>query len=74
MGPRTKRTRACKTGKIPMLTTYHQNLANQVSPLMLADRMLTLAKEADTAGYIGAADRLVQLAFQVWDQEPLARA
>ena len=46
------------------------NMNQAVSPLMLADRMLTLAKEADVAGYVGTADRLVRLAFQVWDQQP----
>ena len=40
------------------------------SPLVLADRLLDLAHEADRAGYAGAAERLVSLAFAVYDEEP----
>ena len=39
-----------------------------VSPLSLADRLITLAKEADAAGLPNAADRLVGLAFAVLEQ------
>ncbi len=39
-----------------------------ISPLSLADRLLSLAKEADLAGLPVAADRLVGLAFAVLDQ------
>jgi len=56
-----------------MLTTQFETTAT-VSPLMLADRMLTLAKQADTAGYAGTAGQLLQLAFQVWDQQPKMNA
>jgi hypothetical protein len=56
-----------------MQTTNNRN-HETVSPLMLADRMLTLAKQADSAGYASAADHLLQLAFEVWDQNPLPRA
>ncbi len=38
------------------------------SPLSLADRLLSLAKEADAAGLPNAADRLVGLAFAVLEQ------
>lgn len=39
-----------------------------VSPLMLADRLLTLAQDADRAGYLDAASQLVVLAFSVLDE------
>lgn len=40
-----------------------------VSPLMLADRLLTLAQEADRAGYTGAASHLVNAMYQVLDSQ-----
>ena len=40
------------------------------SPLMLADRMITLAQDADRAGYSKAASRLVRLACKVLDRQP----
>jgi hypothetical protein len=42
----------------------------RTSPLMLADRLLTLARDADRAGLPVAATRLVKLAFDVCDQKP----
>lgn len=39
------------------------------SPLILADRLITLAQEADRAGYRGSADRLIGLAYAVLDDE-----
>ncbi len=38
------------------------------SPLMLADRILSLAQDADRAGYQTTADRLLSLAFRVLDR------
>ena len=38
-----------------------------VSPLMLADRLITLAQDADRAGYRDAATHLVSMAFTVLD-------
>ena len=38
-----------------------------VSPLMLADRLLTLAQDADRAGYAGAASHLVTAMYNVLD-------
>jgi len=35
------------------------------SPLMLADRLLTLAQDADRSGYVSTADRLLRLALKV---------
>ncbi len=40
------------------------------SPLVLADRLLDLAHEADRAGYAAAAERLITLAFAVYDEKP----
>ena len=38
------------------------------SPLMLCDRLITLAQEADRAGFAGTARHLVQLAQSVFDE------
>ena len=42
----------------------------QVSPLILADRLITLAQDADRAGYSRSASRLLGLAYAVFDEEP----
>ena len=44
-----------------------------VSPLMLADRLLTLAQDADRAGYTGAASHLVNAMYKVLGSRKLAR-
>jgi hypothetical protein len=44
----------------------------QTSPLMLSDHLITLAQEADRAGYTSTARRLVTLACRVFD-EPAAQ-
>jgi hypothetical protein len=41
-----------------------------VSPLMLADRLLALAEDADRAGLHRPALRLVKLAYAVCDEKP----
>jgi len=41
-----------------------------VSPLMLADRLLTLAEDAERAGLHRPALRLVKLAYAVCDEKP----
>ena len=38
-----------------------------ISPLMLADRLLTMAQDADRAGYAVAAARLVSAMFDILD-------
>ncbi len=43
----------------------------KVSPLVLSDRLLTLAEEADRAGLRSAAEKLLSLAHAVFDG-PLA--
>ena len=41
------------------------NKTARLSPLVLADQLITLAQEADRAGYRAAASRLVGLAYAV---------
>ena len=47
--------------------------ATPVSALLLCDRLIGLAKEAEGAGYITTADRLVRLMDEVFE-EPASRA
>lgn len=42
----------------------------QVSPLVLSDRLITLAQDADRAGFTGTAEQLVTLACAVFDEAP----
>jgi hypothetical protein len=37
---------------------------------MLADRLISLAQDADRAGYLDSASQLVGLAFAVFDERP----
>ncbi len=39
-----------------------------VTELTLSDRLIALAKEAERAGFRGAAERLVRLACDVFDE------
>jgi hypothetical protein len=41
-----------------------------VSPLTLSDRLITLAKDADLAGYPITAERLLRLAIMIFDEAP----
>jgi hypothetical protein len=41
-----------------------------VSELVLSDRLITLAKDADSAGYIDTAEHLLTLACSVFDEAP----
>jgi hypothetical protein len=41
-----------------------------LSPMTLSDRLITLAKDADTAGYAATAEQLVQLAITIFDEAP----
>jgi hypothetical protein len=41
-----------------------------VSPLVLSDRLLALAQDADRAGFTGTAEQLVSLACSVFDEAP----
>jgi len=49
-------------------------LPNLVSPLQLADRLIQLARDADRAGFGGAAATLLSLAYSVLDRDALAVA
>ncbi len=40
------------------------------SELMLSDRLIALAEDADRAGYTGTAEMLVNLACSVFDEAP----
>ncbi|HXA23483.1 MAG TPA: hypothetical protein VNW90_14415 [Acetobacteraceae bacterium] len=40
------------------------------SELILSDRLITLAKDADRAGYIDTAEHLLDLACSVFDEAP----
>ena len=42
------------------------------SPLILADRLISLAQEADRAGLVGSASRLVGLVYAVLDDDGAA--
>lgn len=44
-----------------------------VSPLVLSDRLIALAQDADRAGYTGTAEQLVSLACTVFDEAPQPR-
>lgn len=41
-----------------------------LSPMTLSDRLITLAKDADTAGYAMTAEQLVRLAMTIFDEAP----
>jgi len=43
---------------------------DKVSPLVLADRLLSLAQDADRAGFTGSAERLLRLAYAVCNEKP----
>lgn len=42
----------------------------QISPLVLADRLIALAEDADRAGLRRAAGRLIRLAERVCEERP----
>ena len=42
----------------------------RVSPLILSDRLITLAKDAETAGYAVTAAQLLRLAITIFDEAP----
>ena len=57
--------------------TYMTRIVSQneqsFSPLMLSDRLLTLAEDADKAGFRTAAENLLFLASKVLDQPATLR-
>lgn len=44
----------------------------RTSPLTIADRLITLAEEADRAGFLATASSLVDMVFRVLDEQELA--
>ncbi len=48
-------------------------LARPPSPLMMSDRLISLAQEAGRAGCAATAERLVHLAHSVLDEVPDTR-
>jgi len=51
-------------------TALAANPVSRISPLMLSDRLLRLAEEADGAGLRVTAEHLLALASDVLDQKP----
>ncbi len=47
----------------------HLGQAPRFSPLLLADRLISLAQEADRAGLHDSATRLLGLVYSVLDEE-----
>lgn len=45
-------------------------VASQISPLVLADRLIALAQDAERAGMLKSAGRLLRLAESVCDERP----
>ncbi len=54
------------TPSIDPSAQIHQ--AQPISPLILSDRLIALAQDADKAGLTGTASRLVTLACAVFDE------
>ena len=48
-----------------------ETIAPPPSPLVLCDRLLTLAQDADRAGYAVTAEHLLQLAYTVFEEKRL---
>jgi hypothetical protein len=55
------------------MPTLHEPRPTVCSPLVLADRLISLAQDADRAGYQDSATRLLGLAYAVFDEEPRVR-
>lgn len=51
-------------------TAVAQQQRSAFSPLVLSDRLLTLAEDADRAGLHEAAEHLLELASEVLDEAP----
>jgi hypothetical protein len=52
-------------------TAAHTARSSVTSPLTLSDHLITLAEEADRAGYTSTARRLISLACTVFDEAAL---
>lgn len=53
---------------IPAVITMDAQSQVAVSELVLSDRLIALAEDADRAGYTDTAERLVSLACSVFDE------
>jgi hypothetical protein len=51
-------------------TDFRIRQSATVSPLTLSDRLITLAKDAETAGYAITAEQLLRLAITIFDEAP----
>jgi hypothetical protein len=51
-------------------TAFQTARPSETSKLTLSDHLITLAEEADRAGYTSTARRLVTLACSVFDEAP----
>ncbi len=47
-----------------------QSKAAAISPLVLADRLLTMAQDAEQAGLSASAERLLKLAYKMYAEKP----
>lgn len=56
---------------LPVPSTVPALSSAKFSPLVLADRLITLAQEADRAGYSTSASRLIGAAYAVLDEEKI---
>jgi len=54
----------------PALQSPSHAQHGSVSPLMLADQLLTLAQNAERSGLHRPAARLLRLAYAVYDEKP----
>ncbi len=52
------------------MTLSESPFTSRVSTLVLCDRLLELAQDADRAGFTGTAERLLRLAHSVFDETP----
>jgi hypothetical protein len=52
------------------LTASALPAGSSISPMVLAHRLLALAEDADRAGFVGTAERLLRLAHSVFDETP----
>ncbi len=51
-----------------MITTQNDTSLASLSPMIIADRLITLAQQADRAGYRDTASSLVNLMYSVLDK------
>ena len=56
-----------------MIPTHTEARLASVSPMLIADRLITLAQEADRAGFHTAASSLVTLMYSVLDEPHTVR-